>query len=58
MLRGNVVELAVVIGAASTAVVDRCAEPSLLPLVDPVGGGGQLVSGGGTGSFSERESER
>ena len=44
LLRGNVVELAVavVIGAAFTAAVDQLAESFLTPLVDLVGGGGQL----------------
>lgn len=44
LLRGNVVELAVavVIGAAFTAVVDQFAESFLTPLVNLVGGGGQL----------------
>jgi large conductance mechanosensitive channel len=44
LLRGNVVELAVavVIGAAFTAVVDQFAESFLTPLVNLVGGGGPL----------------
>ncbi|TFV62057.1 large conductance mechanosensitive channel protein MscL [Geodermatophilus sp. DF01-2] len=44
LLRGNVVELAVavVIGAAFTAVVNQFAESFLTPLVGLVGGGGQL----------------
>lgn len=44
LLRGNVVELAVavVIGTAFTAVVDQFAESFLTPLVNLVGGGGQL----------------
>jgi large conductance mechanosensitive channel len=46
LLRGNVVELAVavavVIGAAFTAVVDKFAESFLTPLVNLVGGDGPL----------------
>ena len=44
LLRGNVVELAVavVIGAAFTAVVDQFAESFLTPLIGLAGGGGQL----------------
>ena len=44
LLRGNVVELAVavVIGAAFTAVVDQFAESFLTPLVGLAGGGGEL----------------
>ena len=44
LLRGNVVELAVavVIGAAFTAVVDQFADSFLTPLVNLAGGGGQL----------------
>ena len=44
LLRGNVVELAVavVLGAASTAVVDQFAESFLTPLVDLAGGAGRL----------------
>jgi large conductance mechanosensitive channel len=48
LLRGNVVELAVavVIGAAFTAVVSSFTESFLQPLIGLVGGGG--VSGGST----------
>ena len=44
LLRGNVVELAVavVIGAAFTAVVDQFAESFLTPLIGLSGGGGEL----------------
>jgi large conductance mechanosensitive channel len=47
LLRGNVVDLAVavVIGAAFTAVVNSFADSFLTPLINIVGGGGQL---GGT----------
>jgi len=44
LLRGNVVDLAVavVIGAAFTAVVNAFADSFLTPLIGLVGGGGQL----------------
>ena len=44
LLRGNVVELAVavVVGAAFTAVIDQFAESFLTPLVGLAGGGGEL----------------
>ncbi len=55
LLRGHVVEpaVAVVIGAASTAVVGQFVDSFLTPLVGLAGGGGEL---GGTfrGSPSER----
>ncbi len=46
LLRGNVVELAVavVVGAAFTAVIDQFAESFLTPLVGLAGGGGELGS--------------
>ena len=44
LLRGNVVDLAVavVIGAAFTAVVNQFADSFLTPLVNLLGGGGKL----------------
>jgi large conductance mechanosensitive channel len=51
LLRGNVVDLAVavVIGTAFTALVNRFAESFLTPLIALIGGGGQL---GGTFSIN------
>ncbi len=43
-MRGNVAELAVVIGAASTAVVGQFADSFPTPLVGLAGGGGELGS--------------
>jgi large conductance mechanosensitive channel len=50
LLRGNVVDLAVavVIGAAFTAVVNQFADSFLTPLVNVIGGGGRL---GGSFTF-------
>ena len=54
LLRGNVVDLAVavVIGAAFTAVVDSFADSFLTPLINVLGGGGEL---GGTLSVDGQE---
>jgi large conductance mechanosensitive channel len=53
LLRGNVVDLAVavVIGAAFTAVINQFADSFLTPLVNLLGGGGKL---GGTFSIGDQ----